>query len=244
MRCKNCGWENPNGSTKCEKCNASLSGAMGNGNPQHRHQMHDESAGLKKTVSEKSAFGSNWVSADPVPPKCLKCGYPVTFDTKVCPMCGTELVSSSGQSPVDPVPESKHPSGTRKCSKCSAPIFASTKFCPSCGAPVRPGTVNPWMTPQNGTFCTLKPLAWQSEGIDFNPLSYSGESIVLSRANTDPNNQSITSKEQAELVHEKGAWYIIDRSEHKTTYVHACRKTKLESGDIIILGNRRFEFKG
>ena len=67
---------------------------------------------------------------------------------------------------------------------------------------------------------------------------------MLNRANTDPNNQSITSKEQAVLTFEDGAWYLEDRSDQKTTYVHAGRKTRLESGDIIILGNRRFEFKG
>ena len=35
---------------------------------------------------------------------------------------------------------------------------------------------------------------------------------------------------------------INDKSYQKTTYVHASRKMKLEKGDIIILGNRRFEF--
>ena len=100
------------------------------------------------------------------------------------------------------------------------------------------------MTPQNGTFCTLKPIAWQGEGIDYAPLSYSGDKIILNRANTDPNNQSITSKVQAEIISENGEWYLEDRSEQQTTYIHVGRKTKLKTGDIIILGNRRFEFKG
>ena len=28
MRCKNCGWNNPAGNEKCEKCNAPLAGSM------------------------------------------------------------------------------------------------------------------------------------------------------------------------------------------------------------------------
>ena len=67
---------------------------------------------------------------------------------------------------------------------------------------------------------------------------------MLNRDNTDPGNTTITSQVQAELVFEDGAWYICDKSAQQTTYVHAGRKTRLEKGDIIILGNRRFEFNG
>ena len=73
-------------------------------------------------------------------------------------------------------------------------------------------------------------------------MRLSGDRIILNRANTDPANNTITSGEQAELTFENGAWYICDKSYQKTTYVHASRKMKLEKGDIIILGNRRFEF--
>lgn len=103
-------------------------------------------------------------------------------------------------------------------------------------------TINPWASPQSGTFCTLKPLAWEHEQTEHNALTFSGETILLNRANTDPNNQSITSAEQAELIFENGGWYICDKSVLNTTYLFVGRKTKLEKGDIILLGNRRFEF--
>ena len=159
----------------------------------------------------------------------------------VCPNCGERIGGSDAPAPQPGFPP-QNPG--LKCAKCGAPLSPGAKFCPSCGAPVRPGTVNPWAAPQSGTFCTLKPIAWQGESIEYSPQSYSGEKIVLNRENTDPNNQSITSKAQAELVYENDAWYLEDKSEQQTTYIHAGRKTKLESGDIIILGNRRFEFKG
>jgi hypothetical protein len=104
------------------------------------------------------------------------------------------------------------------------------------------GTVNPWTKHEDGDFFTLKPIAWEGENINHGMLSYSGKVISLNRANTDPNNQSITSQEQAELTCEDGEWYIIDKSAMHTTYVLASRKMKLKKGDTIILGNRLFEF--
>lgn len=243
MRCKNCGWENSQSTLNCEKCNAPLNGSMGH-ESHSSYSNQSERVNLKQTVSEKSAFGSTHgtVGADSADSTCRNCGYPIARNMNVCPMCGSSANGTNGA--VSEKKESPLTPELKKCPKCKAPIQTSSKFCPSCGAPIRPGTINPWMTPQAGAFCTLKPISWQNEGIEFNPLSFSGDNIVLNRSNTDPNNQSITSKEQAELVHEGGVWYIIDKSEQQTTYVHAGRKTKLESGDIIILGNRRFEFKG
>ena len=74
-------------------------------------------------------------------------------------------------------------------------------------------------------------------------MRFTGENIVLNRDNTDPGNPSITSRVQAELTFEDGAWYLLDKSALRTTFVHAGRKTKLEDGDVILLGNRRFIFK-
>ena len=243
MRCKNCGWENPQSNLRCEKCNAPLTGSMAG---EYRRPVQSnpiESVNLKGTVPEGQIFGSQVSRHADIPDhSCPECSYPIARDMKICPNCGENI---SGSKPEQALRNNAGGAKqTAKCSKCGATMGTTSKFCPSCGAPARPGTINPWMSPQNGTFCTLKPLSWENEGIKYNPLSYSGETIILNRANTDPNNQSITSKEQAELTYDNGSWFIEDKSEQKTTYVHAGRRTKLETGDIIILGNRRFEFKG
>lgn len=65
---------------------------------------------------------------------------------------------------------------------------------------------------------------------------------ILNRDNTEPGNMSITSKEQAEIKHEDGKWYIENRSATKSTYIIVEHKMALQPGDIIILGNRRFKF--
>ena len=105
------------------------------------------------------------------------------------------------------------------------------------------GTVNPWSKPQDRKVCSLTPVAWEDEVETPGQNRYSGSMIVLNRDNTDPGNNTITSKEQALLTFEDGAWYLEDRSSQQTTYLHVSRKMKLEDGDIVILGNRRFLFK-
>lgn len=244
MRCKNCGWENSDSSLKCEKCNAPLS-AGSSSMPRQEYQNAAGNSNLRGTVSESQMFASQPQAAPEQIPvsgaqTCPECGYPLARGMNVCPMCGTGTSTGAPQAAEQ---SAKGGVPGRKCNKCSASIPSNSRFCPECGAPVRMGTVNPWMTPQTGSFCTLKPLPWQNEEVEYNPQTYSGDSITLNRANTDPNNQSITSKEQAELICEGGFWYLIDKSELKTTFVHAARKTRLQNGDIIILGNRRFEFK-
>ena len=66
--------------------------------------------------------------------------------------------------------------------------------------------------------------------------------MILNRDNTEQNNSSITSRQQAIVTRVDGHWYIEDRSEQKTTFVQAAKKVELHDGDIILLGNRLFEF--
>lgn len=218
MRCKNCGWENPEGNTHCEKCNSPL------------ENQTSPDFSLKGTVREVGSI------EEEAPSTCPKCGYPLRNNSKVCPSCGHIL---SGE-PSNDAEEKR----THKCPGCGSPVGANEKFCSNCGTPLHFGTINNWANPTKGVFCTLKPIAWENEGIDYQPVSYSGDSIVLNRANTDSNNNSITSKEQAVLSFDGENWFIENRSEMETTYIKVQKKTKLENGDVIILGNRMFEFKG
>ena len=72
---------------------------------------------------------------------------------------------------------------------------------------------------------------------------YEGDSIILNRENTEKDNRTITSKEQAELICEDGKWYVLNHSELGSTYIEANRKMAIEPGDIIVLGDRRFKFE-
>lgn len=204
---------------RCNNCG--WENAPGNQRCEKCNTLLQDSSGsenLKSTVREASAPGQYLDHGDDSV-TCPSCGYPVSPAFRNCPQCGASLQINS-QSP-----------GSES---------------PSPGARVHLGTVNPWMKPQNGfgtAFCTLKPIAWEGESVSYNPISYSGTQVMLNRANTDPNNQSITSKEQALLTNDGRAWYIEDKSALHSTYVRVSKKTRLKSGDVILLGNRLFEFK-
>lgn len=241
MRCKNCGWENPDGQTKCEKCNGNLTEASSAHNP-----TTPVSERIRSTVAEGMIFSDATPGA--VPKTCPKCGYPLSDTSTSCPNCNYEF---------QPAPTAIQ---STKCRSCGAEAAPTAKFCSSCGAPISDnspqqrkiqrssmGTVmgGPIVGPASvNTFCTLKPIAWQGEDVNYNPITYSGDTIVLNRANTDANNHSITSREQAVLTCEDGEWYIENRSDLRTTFLRVNGKVKLTNGDIIVLGNREFEFKG
>lgn len=69
-----------------------------------------------------------------------------------------------------------------------------------------------------------------------------GDNHELNRENLDPDNQTITSKVQAQLICEDGQWYIQDKSSQHTTFVYAGEKTAIKDGDVILMGNRQFVF--
>lgn len=251
-RCKNCGWPNDDNAIVCEKCSAPLENGQ---SPRPVAQTVSESGeeNLRKTVSESQFFGGSEpqfghenenrevvADSDRNLSSCPNCGYPVRNNMAVCPDCGTVLREESNRCPKC---GTVNQTGSNFCHHCGSSLESDeTRVSINNGGHSHQGTVNPWMQPSTGTFCTLKPISWAGENIDHQPLSFSGVSIVLNRSNTDPNNQSITSTEQAELSFEEGEWYIIDKSQQRTTYVLAARKTKLHKGDIIVLGNRLFEF--
>lgn len=90
--------------------------------------------------------------------------------------------------------------------------------------------------------CTLEMVPDVGETLQTPPMKYSGKEVILNRQNTEPNNFSITSKEQAALIYNDGRWYIEDRSELKSTYLLVEERTELKNGDIIVLGDRKFRF--
>ena len=242
MRCKNCGWENDSNALRCEKCNAPLNGSMGAGQGRYDgagREKQDEHP-LKRTVRECDAI--NPIHENGLK-KCPNCGYLYNSDMPSCPNCGF----SEGKSPV----ADEHKSERRDagdmivCPKCHETVPSKFNFCANCGSPIGKHTINPWSQPQGSeNECSLLPIAWENEGREMQPQKYSGDVIILNRDNTDPTNNSITSKEQAVLSYENGGWYIEDKSQMQTTYLHVGKKMPLENGDIIILGNRRFIFKG
>lgn len=246
MRCNNCGWENAPGNAKCEKCNAPLKGSMvgpsPSSNPQPSSQNNSGSVNtpLRGTLNERDAFGgsssssSGGINIKKGDNKCPNCGYLVSSNMNTCPSCGNSLKGGSTGGSTQ----------SKVCSGCGAQLITGAQFCAQCGRPVKMGTINSGPQAGGGSFFTLRPISWDKETVQYQPVSYSGVSVSLNRGNTDPNNSSITSKVQAVITNVNGEWYIEDKSAFQSTLIHVRGKVKLQDGDIIVLGNRKFEFKG
>lgn len=107
-------------------------------------------------------------------------------------------------------------------------------------------TINPWADPMGMPMGSepafrLEKVAWRQEQ-PAPEMEFSGEETVLSRDNTDPGNNSITSQGQARIFRKNGQWMIENLSRQNTTLVRVDRETPLQDGDVIVLGNRMFVF--
>lgn len=230
MRCKNCGWPNDDSVTRCIKCNASLQGSMAaSSRQQYAPSSSSEPESLNATLRESSGSGGFVNPSESKLNACPQCGYPVSSAMGECPVCHTRL----------------QPVGQNRNNGPQRPAANPNEAAHNHAGGFRPmgGTINPWSTPTEDAFCTLRRIPWQNEHVTYEPVSYSGQEIVLNRANTDSNNNSITSREQAVITHENGEWYIENRSDLQTTLIRVDRKLKLEDGDVVVLGNRMFEFR-
>lgn len=226
MRCKNCGWPNEDNVSRCVKCNAPLQGSMiDSARQQSLQASSNESEPLNATLREPSSSGGFANPSNGALNNCPQCGYPISSEMGECPVCHAQLQQTEQNLSQDKNHRSAVNSNNRGGFRPSG------------------GTINPWSTPSEDSFCTLRRIPWQNERVTYEPVSYSGEQIVLNRANTDSNNNSITSREQAVISHENGEWFIENRSDLQTTLIRVDRKQKLEDGDIIVLGNRMFEFR-
>ncbi len=264
MHCKNCGWPNKPGLINCTKCNSPLNGEA-TPRPSFPEPQDSESPAqqgaetpLNGTVYENVAFADNKPAAShaatvhiPIPNQatpqessedkrqCPKCGYPMRPDTDKCPNCKFQVAAPKPQ-PEKPVSTSKDTEGIVR-----QPTVGVFQMQNQPQSPTH-GTVNSWMQaqpkPKKYQF-TLAPIAREEETLEKTLMSYEGESVTLNRANTDTENYSITSKEQAVVTCEDGKWYIEDRSAQHTTFVLARRKMEIQPGDTILLGNRMFVFE-
>lgn len=169
----------------------------------------------------------------PVPVKdrntrtCPSCGATAPDNAKFCQSCGSSLIQSAPETPAEPSRINRVTMGT-----------------------VRNATVIPGFgeqaaeKPRPVHYCTLRRREWPGEMVQYTPTTYLGETVTLNRMNTDQSNNTITSKQQAVITCENGQWFIEDRSALKSTYVRVSGKVPIKAGDIILLGNREFEFEG
>lgn len=176
---------------------------------------------INATVREQEVFGCDNKEEN----VCPKCGYPIRGNSHNCPNCNYEFAYNCSEN---------HVSEKRRQTRMENPMQDKDVK----------GTINPYMqsaAPEPGF--VLSPIKRINEKKDFVDLEYEGREVILTRDNTEADNSSITSHEQALLSYNNGKWSIEDKSEQGTTFVRASRKIELNNGDVILLGNRLFEFR-
>lgn len=223
MRCRNCGWNNRSEQVTCEKCGAPLEYGS-NAYSESVGARYDGSVNINATIPERRAFGNEEDYEEAV---CPKCGYPLGMNATKCPNCNYDVSmfkNNYGQQNFS----------NERATRVSNPIKEEQMLSK---------TINPYMVESNPehTF-VLMPQQRVNEKKELQNLEYEGNRVVLTRSNTEPDNGSITSSQQAELTYENGCWHIEDKSEQHTTFVQASSKIALKDGDIILLGNRLFKF--
>lgn len=102
------------------------------------------------------------------------------------------------------------------------------------------GTIDPFRQVK-GHSCTLSILPRENESKEV-IVELEGDQVFLNRDNLEPGNNTITSKQQAILEYKDGDWYITNKSAQETTFLLIRGTLKLQDGDIIVMGDRKFCF--
>lgn len=239
MRCKNCNWPNKPSETNCVKCGSPLTPEDDTDLSYGSSSYAEVDRGVNETIREEDVFGSGSerhvhrrefaVETKEAGKQCPKCGYPLRPGTEKCPNCKFQI-SGFDRSSYSQREEPK-----------KKPARRPTRLDSGGGSCL--GTINPYMMNMGiGHSFVLKPIKRTNERHELEELEFEGESVLLNRGNTEADNLSITSREQAIVTNENGHWYIEDKSEQKTTFVQASNRIELKEGDLILLGNRLFEF--
>lgn len=248
MRCDNCGWNNPDGLTKCQKCNQELVQAP-------------VQANMNQTVMDPSRSRSEVQMSSQV--FCPGCGYPLSEGVTVCPNCGTAAVAAEPAPsqysktvrvlPENFVADEKPRQENLKATVREIPqhLLDNTKTVrvlpeellqDDAPAPVSASAPEPAPAPVPAPAFRLVPMD-NFDGQTPVALSFSGETVALGRKDIVAGDASISEDVQAAFEFADGQWAVSDKSGKASTYVCSSRRIQLQSGDIVVIGNRRFIFE-
>lgn len=197
----------------------------------------------RATVSQPADKLANVSEMPPMPASedgsCPSCGYPIVGSPAKCPACGQVL--SAAQQPSEPVAKTMPDAQYARADAGNAIPPAAISRQTVVGDFAHHVIEKP-QPQQRIPRCSLTLIPEETEDNPGLKNDYEGDSVVLSRHNTEPDNRTITSREQAVLTHEDGQWFIEDRSDLKSTFIRVSHKMPLQPGDVIVLGDRRFTF--
>jgi len=216
MRCQFCGWDNPESNKSCEKCGKALADNV----------AQDVQFGARILQADsRNCRPTNLRNGESFSPKATVREGKNAGNTDACPQCGYQLEQG-------------------KCAACGYGAGASkleVKENPVEHECFGRATVRPVRKKVVRNF-RLVPLSEKDGMPEGESVLFEGEQTVLNRANLDPKNETLTSREQAQVVWQDGHWYVEDKSELRTTFVQAARRIELQPGDILLMGNQLYRF--
>lgn len=262
MNCKNCGEENSANAKRCKCCNSPLDGT----------NVISGNQGQKEYIGDNEVLCKNCRRRNPVNAlRCLDCNSPLDGSIVIDPRPKKPEIAKAPRS-TSPRPEPLSPpqstnliscpscnfaniSISTKCSKCGAPLNASAvssahKPMKAKGdapatittQPIGTGTINPFIQNAKPGQFRLVPLENDIPD-ESHTIGFAGNNVVLNRSNLEPDNNTISSKGQAEIICNDGKFSIKDKSTFKSTFIRVDEETELKNGDVILMGNKMYVFR-
>ncbi len=251
MRCLYCGWENLPTAQACIKCGQTLS----NNTPRQEdsYQINSPSSPLGEAGSRSTV-----VFKEVEPKPTVKFGEFVATGRKddgasrATSIFRKDNICSTDNNYSHNDNQESQPPQVSECTNCGYPSSSDISVCPMCNQRKTHTIIRRRHLKTNDDTqtsqiaepsCSLTIIPEYDETIEAHKNEYHGELIVLNRNNTEQNNLTITSKDQAHLSFENGKWFISDKSDYNTTFIQVQGKVELKPGDVVMLGDRRFKFE-
>lgn len=243
-RCNNCGWgENPDTSTRCEKCNNPLDGgtAMEGRTAQDGSFSGTPEPNLNRTVREMGGYGTSGRNMSrPTEHKVISDN--TITETGDCPVCGYSLRDGASQCPqCRTVLNRRNTYQSNREERAEKPHWRAE-------VPPRERVINPDFKK------TISPGMHRRLQINFSALNtyedpkfipleltFSEEEVLLNRTNVEADNPTISRSQHALLTNEDGKWFLENKSSSMATSLVLTKKHELQPGDIVIIGDRTFE---
>ncbi len=227
-RCGECGWPNNiDSASHCEKCGAPLEASH---NPPPAPSPNTPPPNTNAGDGKKTIIGGghnmpSWDAHTPSNPQPPAGGG--TGSILKCSSCGFYPLRAE-LSPSTPCPNC----GTTGVSQGAAPQSASS------------GNQNLKKTQMFGdiSFDDAKPKRFKLIENNQQERLFEGETVQLGRENIDPQNYSISGNHATvEMI--DGQWHLSNQSSNGFTFVQVKGKVALNDGDIVVIGNKIFQFK-
>ena len=177
--------------------------------------------------------------------RCDHCGWSNNPDGAVkCQKCNQELVYQPVVPSVStPVEERRDLSA---CTKCGYPLNSESSFCPNCGAPSKAADLSMKSTVRDIS-AGIRPAA-EPESLNATHSEHVqpevSASFRLRPVDVDaPEAFAFNADADAAFEFADGQWFITDKSGTGSTYVCASRKIALMSGDVVLIGGRKYKFE-